>query len=91
MRFVSYEPALGPVDRLDLTGIDWVIYGGESGGKFRDHDAAWARDMRRRCEDAGVAFFYKQSAALHPERGIALDGQLLRDYPRRRLPLPILT
>ena len=53
VRFISYEPALGPLPALDLDGIDWVIYGGESGPGFRGHDLAWPRDMRRRCEAAG--------------------------------------
>jgi protein gp37 len=56
VRFVNYGPALGPLDQLDLTGIDWVIYEGESGPGFRDHDLAWPRDMRRRCAEAGKAF-----------------------------------
>lgn len=91
VRFVSYEPALGPLDQLDLNGIDWIIYGGESGAKYRNHDFAWARDIRKRCETFGVAFFYKQSAAFHPERGTTLDGELVRSYPTRRLSLPVLT
>jgi protein gp37 len=46
VRFVSYEPALGPLVNLNLTGIDWLIYGGESGPKFRAHDLTWPREMR---------------------------------------------
>jgi protein gp37 len=85
VRFVSYEPALGPLDRLDLAGLDWIIYGGESGPNYRPEDKQWARDMRRRCAQAGVAFFHKQSAAYRTEQGIALDGQIIREYPRRFL------
>lgn len=84
VRFVSYEPALGPLDRLDLTGINWVIYGGESGPNFRGHDVQWARDMRDRCKAAGCAFFYKQSPAPRTEMGIRLDGRIVRDYPTPR-------
>ena len=84
VRFVSYEPALGPLDTFDLTGIDWVIVGGESGPSFRPMDLDWARSMRRRCADAGVAFFFKQSAARHTERGIKLDGEIVRNYPQPR-------
>ncbi len=90
VRFISYEPALGPLDRLDLTGIDWVIYGGESGAGFRQHDLSWPREMRRRCEEANVAFFYKQSAAIRTEMGTTLDGQTVRQYPIPRLVLPTL-
>jgi|ERR1041384_4994422 protein gp37 len=86
--FVSYEPALGPLDRLDLRGIDWVIYGAESGPHYRSHDVQWARDMRARCRTAGVAFFYKQSNGLRTEMGIELDGQIVREYPAPRRPLP---
>jgi protein gp37 len=84
VRFVSYEPALGPLDRLDLTGLDWVIYGGESGPGFRPEDKQWARDMRDRCVAAGVAFWHKQSAAYRPETGIELDGEIVREFPRPR-------
>jgi len=85
VRFVSYEPALGPLDALDLHRLDWIIYGGESGPKYRDHDLDWARRMRAKCEAAGVAFFYKQSAARRTEMGIALDGEIVRHYPTPRV------
>ena len=49
VRFISYEPALGPLDDLDLTGIDWVIYGGESGPGHRPEDKQWARTMHHKC------------------------------------------
>lgn len=81
VRFVSYEPALGPLDALDLSGLHWLIYGGESGPGFRDHDIQWARDIRSRCNAAGVAFFYKQSPAYRTELGIELDGEIVRAYP----------
>jgi len=81
VRFVSYEPALGPLDELDLTGLDWIIFGGESGPGYRPMNPQWARDMRDRCKLAGVAFFFKQSAAIRTEMGIELDGQVIREYP----------
>lgn len=86
VRFISYEPALGPLaEHLDLAGIDWVIYGGESGPGFRGHDLAWPRAMREACAKAGTAFFYKQSAASRTEMGITLDGELVRKFPTPRL------
>lgn len=86
VRFISYEPALGPLaGALDLTGIDWVIYGGESGPAFRDHDIEWPRAMRDKCQAVGVAFFYKQSPARFTERGTTLDGETVRQYPTPRL------
>lgn len=85
VRFVSYEPAIGPLDQLDLTGIDWVIYGGESGPGHRPEDKQWARDMHARCSEAGVAFFHKQSAGHRTEMGIELDGQIVREFPVPRV------
>ncbi len=84
VRFVRYEPALGPLDELELDGLDWIIYGGESDPGYRPHDVQWARDMRRRCDAEGAAFFYKQSAAPRTEMGIELDGEIVRAYPTPR-------
>jgi len=84
VRFISYEPALGPLDDLDLTGIDWVIFGGESGPTFRPMKVEWARTMRDRCRTAGVAFYFKQSAARWTEMGVKLDGEMVREYPTPR-------
>lgn len=81
VRFVSYEPALGSLQGLDLTGLDWVIYGGESGPKHRAEDKDWARQMHAKCSESGVAFFHKQSAGYRTEMGIELDGQIVREYP----------
>ena len=83
VHFISYEPALGPLAHaLDLSDIEWVIYGGESGPGFRVEDKQWARDMHRACSDAGVAFFHKQSSGYRTELGIELDGKVVREYPR---------
>lgn len=60
VRFLSLEPLLGPLPSLDLTGIDWVIVGGESGRDARPMHPAWVRDIRDRCVEAGVRFFFKQ-------------------------------
>jgi protein gp37 len=84
VRFISYEPALGPLDDLDIAGIDWIIYGGESGPGYRPEDKDWARVMHRKCAEAGTAFFHKQSAGYRTELGIELDGQIVREYPTPR-------
>lgn len=55
VRFVSAEPLLGKLDGLDLTGIDWLIAGGEPGPRHRSLHADWVRDLRDRCGLAGVA------------------------------------
>ena len=67
VHFVSYEPAIGPLDQLNLDGIEWVIFGGESGPGFRKHDEQWARDMRDRCVERGIAYFHKQDSAMRTE------------------------
>jgi len=82
IRFISYEPALGPLaSTINLNGIHWVIYGGESGKNFRKEDKQWARDMRAKCIEHNVAFFHKQSAAWRTEMGIELDGETIRNFP----------
>ncbi len=82
-RFISYEPAIGPLAHaLDLQGIDWVIYGGESGPGHRAEDKQWARDVHALCGEQDAAFFHKQSAGYRTELGIELDGRLVREYPR---------
>lgn len=92
VRFISYEPALGPLNDLDLTGIDWILYGGESGSGYRPENKQWARDMKVKCESIGTcAFFHKQSAAYRTEIGIELDGEIVRNYPSRRIALPQLS
>lgn len=85
VRFISYEPALGPLTSLDLSGIDWLIVGGESGPNYRPFDHQWARDLRDRCRVSGTAFFFKQSAAPRTEMGTELDGEIVREYPRPRV------
>ena len=60
VKFLSLEPLLGPLPSLDLTGIDWVIVGGESGPGARPMHLRWVRDIRDRCVEAGVPFLMKQ-------------------------------
>ena len=89
LRFISYEPALGPLDMLNLDSIGWVIYGGESGPKFRRHELAWARDMRDRCRSRGIPFFYKQSPHRSPGQGVKLNGRIIHQFPKDgALPAP---
>lgn len=83
VRFVSFEPLLGPIAPVDLSGIQWAIVGGESGPGARPIDPAWARDLRDQCLDSGVAFFFKQWGGRTPKaRGNTLDGQQWLQYPR---------
>ena len=61
VRFLSCEPLIGPLDGLDLDGIDWVIAGGESGPNYRPVDINWIRGIRDSCQRADVAFFFGSS------------------------------
>jgi protein gp37 len=82
VRFISAEPLLGPLDTLDLTGIHWVIGGGESGIGARRCDEAWARGLRDNAQAAGAAFFWKQWGGRTPKSGgRLLDGQEWSEYP----------
>jgi protein gp37 len=75
VRFISFEPLLGPVGELDLGGIDWVIVGGESGPGARPMEAAWATDIRDQCAAAEVPFFFKQWGGMQKKRkGRVLEG-----------------
>lgn len=74
MKFVSFEPLLGPVGNVDLTGIDWAIVGGESGPHARPMAEEWAIEIRDQCRAAKVAFFFKQWGGVRPKSG----GRLLR-------------
>lgn len=82
VRFISAEPLLGPLDALDLTGIDWVIGGGESGPGFRPPAPEWATGLRDLCVRNGVAFFWKQWGGLTPKaNGRELEGRIWEEYP----------
>lgn len=63
IRFLSIEPLIGPIGKLDLSGIHWVIVGGESGPGARPMKPEWAEEVKRQCEEQNVAFFFKQWGA----------------------------
>lgn len=81
VRFISCEPLLGAL-KLDLTGIHWVIVGGESGQKYRPMQLSWAEDIRDQCESGGVAFFFKQVGGRTPKAGgRLLDNEIWDEMP----------
>ena len=83
VRFLSLEPLLGPLSKLNLNGIHWVIAGGESGPNFRSIDIEWVREIRDQCSEANVAFFFKQWGGARPKAGgNLLDGRQWQKYPR---------
>ena len=84
VRFLSIEPLIGPVGRLDLADIHWVIVGGESGPGARPMDEAWVVDVRDQCVAQGTPFFFKQWGGFRPKTGgRELDGREWNDMPIR--------
>lgn len=82
IRYISFEPLLGPIGPVDLNGVDWVIVGCESGPGHRPMDEDWVREIRDQCIEQNVPFFYKQrydgKTRIHmPE----LDGHKWEEYP----------
>jgi protein gp37 len=85
VRFLSVEPLLEDLGPVDLTGIDWVIVGGESGAGARPLRAEWVRSLREQCQAAGVPFFFKQWGGVHKSRaGRQLDGRTYDEMPPTR-------
>ena len=81
-KFLSLEPLLGPLDKLDLSDIDWVIAGGESGPGARPMPADWVRSIRDQCIDTNVAFHFKQWGGKNKKRtGRILDGRTWDEWP----------
>jgi protein gp37 len=83
VRFVSFEPLLGPVGPVDLTDIDWIIAGGESGPGARPVRLDWLREIRDACLKQHVPFFFKQWGGRTPKTGgNVLDGRQWLEWPR---------
>jgi protein gp37 len=82
VRFLSLEPLLGPIKDLDLSGIHWVIVGGESGHGARPMDPEWVRSIRDQCASSNVKFFFKQWGGVRKHvTGRALDGRTWDEMP----------
>ncbi len=82
VRFVSAEPLLGPLGQFDLTGIHWLIAGGESGHGARPLQHSWVAELRDQCNEADVAFFFKQWGGRTPKAGgRELDGEIWDELP----------
>lgn len=83
VKFLSLEPLLAPIPDLDLTGIDWVILGGESGPGSRPMRPEWVADVRDQCQNAGIPFFFKQWGGANKKKaGNELDGRTWEEMPR---------
>jgi protein gp37 len=82
VKFLSLEPLLGPLHKLNLRGIDWAIVGGESGPGARPVDPAWVTDIRDQCARADVAFFFKQWGGVQKKKtGRELEGRTWDQMP----------
>ncbi len=80
--FLSIEPLLEPMGKLDLRGISWVIVGGESGAKARPLKREWVIDIQRQCKRAGVPFFFKQWGGVRKKlTGRELNGRTYDEFP----------
>jgi protein gp37 len=89
VRFLSLEPLLGPLGKLDLRGIHWAIVGGESGPKARPMDPTWVIDIREQCKKAKVPFFFKQWGGKNKKQaGRILDGRTWDEMPAEPSAVP---
>lgn len=84
VRFLSVEPLLEGLGRVDLNGIHWVIVGGESGNGARPLKREWVTSIRDQCNEAGVPFFFKQWGGVRKKSaGRVLDGRTYDSLPAR--------
>jgi protein gp37 len=84
IRFLSIEPLIGRIGKIDLSGIDWVIVGGDSGPGARHMEPEWVREVRDQCVREGVAFFFKQWGGLRPKSGgRKLDDREWSQFPEK--------
>jgi len=82
VRFISFEPLIGPVGRVNLSGIHWAIVGGESGPKSRPILEEWVDELLAECQGQDVAFFFKQWGGANKKRaGRSYRGQTWDEYP----------
>lgn len=89
VRFLSVEPLIAPVGKLNLKGIHWVIVGGESGPGARPMERKWVIDIRNQCLAAKVPFFFKQWGGRSPKTGgRLLDGKEWNQFPTKQIAVP---
>ncbi len=82
VRFISFEPLLGPVGKVSLRNIDWAIVGGESGPGARPMDEHWVAEIQGQCHRFGTAFFFKQWGGVNKKKtGRVFKGRTWNEYP----------
>src|SRR5574341_99141 len=85
MKFLSIEPLLSHIPELPLSGIDWVIIGGESGPRCRSVQIEWVRSVRDQCVEKGVPFFFKQWGGVRKKAsGRLLDGKIWSEKTKKK-------
>jgi protein gp37 len=86
VKFLSCEPLIGPLPKIKLKNIDWVIVGGESGHRPRPMEAQWVLDIQEQCKKADVAFFFKQWGGRNKKaNGRLLNGRTYDEMPEQQL------
>jgi len=89
LRFLSVEPLIEDIGTIDLTGIHWVIVGGESGHGARPMEASWVHNILRQCRSANLPFFFKQWGGVRKSvAGRSLDGKTFDEMPKRKVAKP---
>ncbi len=82
LKWLSLEPLIGPLPNMNLSGINFIVVGGESGRNFRPMPHEWARDIRNQCRERNIPFFFKQSAGFRKEdKAKLLDGVVYHEFP----------
>ena len=85
-KFLSCEPLIGHLMDMNLDNIDWVIVGGESGRRARPLEEWWIWNIRQQCQEAGVAFFFKQWGGVNKKQtGRQLGGRTYDEMPQRNV------
>lgn len=86
IRFISFEPLIGSVGKLNLKGIDWAIIGGESGYRFRPVQKEWILEIIKQCREQKVKVFFKQWGGIRPKSGgRILNGRTYDQYPKMKM------
>ncbi len=83
IKFISFEPLIGSVGKIDLDNIDWVIVGGESGPGARPVEEEWVMEIQEQCDEQNVPFFFKQWGGVNKKKtGRILNGQIWNEMPQ---------
>ena len=83
VRFISFEPLLEEIDRINLSDVDWAIIGGESGHHYRAVEKKWIQSLIKQCEQQKVKVFFKQWGGFRPKSGgRTINGRMYSQYPK---------